>query len=66
MNIKYLKEKIEVSKERIRELEVLIDAWESNIPKKGFGEKNDIITPTTNGISDVLLSGTLKGYYDRI
>ncbi len=28
-----------------------------------FGEKNDTITPTTNGISDVLLSGALGDYY---
>ena len=31
--------------------------------KLKFGEKNDTITPTTNGISDVLLSGALGDYY---
>jgi len=32
-------------------------------PNLKFGEKNDTITPTTNGISDVLLSGALGDYY---
>ena len=58
-----IKEKISTAKERIKELEILIDAWESTLPKKEFGEKNDVITPTTNGISDVLLSGTLGDFY---
>ena len=57
------KDKIAQAKERIKELEVLIAAWEATLPKKEFGEKNDVITPTTNGISDVLLSGTLGDYY---
>ena len=30
--------------------------------KLKFGEKNGTITPTTNGISDVLLSGALGDY----
>jgi len=60
-----IKDKISTAKERIKELEVMIAAWESTLPKKEFGEKNDVITPTTNGISDVLLSGTLKNYYEK-
>ena len=31
--------------------------------KLKFGEKNDTITPTTNCISDILLSGALGDYY---
>ena len=58
-----IKEKISTAKERIKELEVLISAWEETLPERKFGEKNDVITPTTNGISDVLLSGTLGDYY---
>ena len=58
-----LKENIQRAKERIKELEVMIAAWESTLPERKFGEKNDVITPTTNGISDVLLSGTLGDYY---
>jgi len=58
-----IKDKIAQAKERIKELEVLIAAWESTLPKKKFGEKNDVITPTTNGISDVLLRGALGDYY---
>ena len=41
-----LKEKISTAKERIKELEVLIDAWESKLPKRKFGEKNDHVEPT--------------------
>jgi len=58
-----IKEKISTAKERIKELEVMIAAWESTLPERKFGEKNDVITPTTNGISDVLLSGALGDYY---
>ena len=58
-----IKEKISTAKERIKELEVMIAAWESTLPERKFGEKNDVITPTTNGISDVLLRGALGDYY---
>ena len=64
-----LKEKISTAKERIKELQVLIDAWESTLPKRKFGEKNDHVTPTVktpNGpISETLMSGTLGDYYSK-
>ena len=64
-----LKEKISTAKERIKELQVLIDAWESKLPKKKFGEKNDHVEPTVktpNGeISETLMSGTLGDYYSK-
>ena len=62
-------DKIAQAKERIKELEVLIAAWEATLPKKKFGEKNDHVEPTVktpNGeISETLYSGTLGPYYDR-
>ena len=62
-----LKEKISTAKERIKELQVLIDAWESKLPKRKFGEKNDHVEPTIttpNGeISETLMSGTLRDHY---
>ena len=62
-----LKEKISTAKERIKELQVLIDAWESSLPKRKFGEKTDHVEPTVktpNGlISETLMSGTLGDYY---
>jgi len=64
-----LKEKISTAKERIKELQVLIDAWESTLPKRKFGEKNDHVEPTIktpNGpISETLMSGTLGEYYSK-
>ena len=64
-----LKEKISTAKERIKELQVLIDAWESTLPKRKFGEKNDHVEPTVktpNGpISETLMSGTLGEYYSK-
>ena len=64
-----LKEKISTAKERIKELQVLIDAWESSLPKRKFGEKNDHVEPTVktpNGpISETLMSGTLGKYYSK-
>ena len=64
-----LKEKISTAKERIKELEVLIEAWESKLPKRKFGEKNDHVEPTIktpNGlISETLMSGTLGEYYSK-
>jgi len=61
------KDKIEQAKERIKELEVLIAAWEATLPKRKFGEKNDHVEPTIttpNGeISETLMSGTLRDHY---
>ena len=63
------KDKIAQAKERIKELEVLIAAWQETLPQKKFGEKNDHVEPTVktpNGeISETLYSGTLKTYYDN-
>ena len=67
MNSNELKRKISTAKERIKELQVLIDAWESSLPKRKFGEKNDHVEPTIttpNGeISETLMSGTLRDHY---
>ena len=61
------KDKIAQAKERIKELEILIAAWESTLPKRKFGEKNDHVEPTIttpNGeISETLMSGTLRDHY---
>ena len=35
------KDRIIQAKERIKELGVLIAAWEETLPKRKFGEKND-------------------------
>tara|TARA_B100000287_G_C19979247_1_gene521786 strand:+ start:271 stop:489 length:219 start_codon:yes stop_codon:yes gene_type:complete len=64
-----LKEKISTARDRIKELEVLISAWESQLPQRKFGEKNDHVEPTIttpNGeISETLMSGTLGDYYSK-
>ena len=64
-----LKEKISNARDRIKELEVLISAWESKLPQRKFGEKNDHVEPTIttpNGeISETLMSGTLGAYYSK-
>ena len=61
------KDKIAQAKERIKELEVMIAAWEATLPQKKFGEKNDHIEPTIttpNGeISETLMSGALRDHY---
>ena len=61
------KDKIAQAKVRIKELEVLISAWEATLPKRKFGEKNDHVEPTIttpNGeISETLMSGTLRDHY---
>ena len=61
------KDKISQAKERIKELQVMIDIWEATLPKKKFGEKNDHVEPTVttpNGeISETLMSGTLRNHY---
>ena len=62
-----IKENIQRAKDRIKELEVLIAAWEETLPKRKFGEKNDHVEPTIttpNGeISETLMSGTLRDHY---
>ena len=62
-----VKDKIAQAKERIKELEVMIAAWEATLPKKKFGDKNDHIEPTIttpNGeISETLMSGALRDHY---
>ena len=67
--MKYLQEKINSAEIRIKELELLISAWQSKLPKKEFGEKNDHVEPTVttpNGqISETLMSGSLGGYYSK-
>ncbi len=61
------KDKIAQAKERIKELEIMITAWEETLPKRKFGEKNDHVEPTIttpNGeISETLMSGTLRDHY---
>ena len=64
-----LKEKISTARDRIKELELMVSIWESQLPKKKFGDKNDHIEPTIttpNGeISETLMSGTLGEYYSK-
>ena len=61
------KDRIAQARERIKELEVLIAAWEATLPKRKFGQKNDIVTPTVTTpageISETLMSGTLRDHY---
>ena len=61
------KDRIIQAKERIKELEVLISAWEETLPKRKFGQKNDIVIPTVTTpageISETLMSGTLRDHY---
>ena len=61
------KDKIAQAKQRIKELEIMIAAWEATLPKRKFGEKNDHVEPTIttpNGeISETLMSGTLRDHY---
>ena len=61
------KDKIAQARERIKELEVMIDVWEATLPKKKFGDKNDHVEPTIttpNGeISETLMSGALNAHY---
>ena len=62
-----IKDKIAQAKERIKELEVLIAAWEATLPQKKFGEKNDHVEPTittpAGEISETLMSGALRDHY---
>ena len=63
------KDKIAQAKERIKELQVMIDVWEATLPKKKFGEKNDHVEPTITTphgeISETLMSGALGNYYEK-
>jgi hypothetical protein len=62
-----IKENIQRAKDRIKELEVMIDVWESTLPKKKFGDKNDHVEPTittpAGEISETLMSGALADHY---
>jgi len=62
-----IKDKITQARERIKELEVMISAWESTLPKKKFGDKNDHVEPTittpAGEISETLMSGALRDHY---
>ena len=64
-----IKEKISAARERIKELEVLIDAWESQLPNRKFGEENDHVEPTVKTphgqISETLMSGALGDHYRK-
>ena len=61
------KDKIAQAKERIKELQVMIDVWEATLPKKKFGEKHDHVEPTittpAGEISETLMSGALADHY---
>ena len=61
------KDKISQAKERIKELEVMIAAWEATLPKKKFGVKNDHVEPSittpAGEISETLMSGALADHY---
>ena len=61
------KDKIAQAKERIKELEIMIAAWEATLPNKKFGEKNDHVEPTittpSGEISETLMSGALADHY---
>ena len=61
------KDKIAQARERIKELEVMIAAWEATLPQQKFGEKNDKVEPTittpAGEISETLMSGALADHY---
>ena len=61
------KDKIAQAKPRIKELEIMITAWEATLPKRKFGEKNDHVEPTittpAGEISETLMSGALADHY---
>ena len=66
MNLKY---KISTARDRIKELEAMISVWESKLPKKKFGDKNDHVEPTVTTpageISETLMSGALADHYNK-
>ena len=61
------KDRIAQAEERIKELEILISAWQATLPQKKFGEKNDHVEPTittpAGEISETLMSGALRDHY---
>ena len=61
------KDKIAQARERIKELEVMIAAWEATLPQKKFSEKNDHVEPTittpAGEISETLMRGALADHY---
>ena len=64
-----LKDKISTARDRIKELEAMISVWESKLPKKKFGDKNDHVEPTVTTpageISETLMSGALADHYNK-
>ena len=46
-------------------IEIVKDIANPHTPPLLFGSKNDFKTTTTNGISDVVLNGTLGDYYRK-
>ena len=64
-----LKDKISTARDRIKELELMVSVWESQSPKKKFGDKNDHIEPTITTphgeISETLMSGALGDHYRK-
>ena len=64
-----LKEKISTARDRIKELEFMVSVWESKLPKKKFGDKNDHVEPTITTphgeISETLMSGALGDHYRK-
>ena len=64
-----LKDKISTARDRIKELELMVSIWESQLTKKKFGDKNDHVEPTIttpNGqISETLMSGALGDHYRK-
>jgi len=47
----------------------MVSVWESQLPKKKFGDKNDHVEPTittpAGEISETLMSGALGDYYSK-
>ena len=64
-----LKDKISTARDRIQELELMVSIWESQLPKKKFGDKNEHVEPTittpAGEISETLMSGALGDYYSK-
>ena len=64
-----LKEKISAARDRIKELELMVSVWESQLPKKKFGDKHDHVEPTITTphgeISETLMSGALGDHYRK-
>ena len=64
-----LKDKISTARDGIKELELMVSVWESQLPKKKFGDKNDHVEPTITTphgeISETLMSGALGDHYRK-